>query len=105
MQIKIKRMINKITQIEVIAEAANLEKCIFQVAPIINAPKECGLCKSAEITIESKVAKKDGELYQYISYLCSSCGAKQMWGQYKQPQGCYFLKDWVEKYNNNHNHE
>ena len=109
MQIKIKKMINKITQVEVIADGDTLESCIFQVAPIVNAPTECGLCQSPKITIRTRVAKekKTGDICLYISYFCSDCNAEMPWSQYRQPKGCFYLNKWTEKYrpDNNRNHE
>ena len=102
-------MINKITQVEVIADGDTLESCIFQVAPIVNAPTECGLCQSPKITIRTRVAKekKTGDICLYISYFCSDCNAEMPWSQYRQPKGCFYLNKWTEKYrpDNNRNHE
>ena len=97
MEIKVTKRINESTQISVKAEGKNLQDVLFQVNPILNAPKHCGLCRKNNISIKSKYVTKDGG-YKYTSFVCLDCGGYQQLGQYKTIEGCFFLKDWQEAY-------
>ena len=52
---------------------------------------KCDLCQDNQCLLQVKSAKG----FEFIEFVCISCGARAQWGQYKD--GGYFLKQW-EKY-------
>jgi DNA-directed RNA polymerase subunit M/transcription elongation factor TFIIS len=105
MEITLRKKINANTQID-IKVAGELKDCLFQLQPLMNAPSKCPSCESDKITITTRVAKKEGDVYQYIQYTCTECGQRQKWGEYKAPKGCFFLSDtWDPPYKGQQNKE
>ncbi len=96
MEIKVIKKLGDDLQITVTAEGSNLTDVLFLVSPIINAPKECGLCHGTDITIETRYVKNGGA--KYISYLCNTCKGKLEFHSYLTIKDCYYLQDWKAPY-------
>ena len=96
MEVKVTKRLNETTQIIVTAQGNSIQDCLFLVNPIVNAPSECGLCRSPNISIDSKYVKNGG--HKYTSYQCKACGARMQFGAFKEIPGAFFLKDWEKKY-------
>ena len=86
MQLKVKLQVNKRVSIVATVEDAKIANAIKQVNPLLAFDGKCGVCGLSNIYLNTKTAKG----FDFTEFVCSDCGARASWGQYKE--GGYFLK-------------
>jgi hypothetical protein len=95
MELKVKMKLNPKTEIETVFEGANIQDVILAAGCILDFDGACGLCKSENITLQTRVTKEKG--FKYTEFVCRDCRAKRQMGEYRDGKG-YFLKGWEEGY-------
>ncbi len=68
-----------------------MDECLRGANAMLGFKGCCDLCKNTDIILKTSMAQS----YKFIDFVCTKCGAKASWGQFKE--GGYFLKAW-EKY-------
>ena len=91
MKLEVKIQVNERQAVTVIFDEPKLSQALLQANALLAYRGECGLCKSKNVVLQTKMAKE----YQFVEFICDGCGARAQWGAYKKG-GC-FLKNW-EKY-------
>lgn len=93
MKLKVETKINP-RQLVSIEIEGKMDDCLRGANAMLAFKGVCGLCQNPDILLQTKIAKG----YKFIDFVCTACGARASWGQYKE--GGYFLKEW-EVYNAN----
>lgn len=93
MQLKVKMKLNTKNEIEAIFDGKTLAEVVKQASVLLDFEGKCAFCDSEDITLNGYSTKEN---YSYTQFVCRACGARRVFGQYKDSTG-YFLKDWEEK--------
>ena len=86
MELKLTTKLNERQHLTVTIDG-KMDDCLRGANALLSYDGKCGLCKSGDITLQTKIAKG----FKFIEFVCA-CGGRAQWGQYKE--GGYFLKKW-----------
>jgi hypothetical protein len=97
MNLKVRRQLNCKTWIEAeFTDEKDLKEAILKATPFLEMPEFCEKCKSTNLVFHARNTK--GGEFIYPEVLCLACKCKKPMGEYKNPKGALFFKQWEDPY-------
>lgn len=103
MNLKVRKTLNATTTIEVeFTDEKDLKEAILKATPFMEIPSKCGKCGSSNVVFQARNTK--GGEYIYPEVYCFDCKCKKTMGEYKNPKGVLFFKQWEDAYQGSGEH-